>query len=69
MDRRTPESKDYAEFMDLLNEDRNGDEQLWVGAAMSRPGRHQYVVRYEEEPLSAPKEEAESMSATLRTTR
>ena len=49
IDRRNRKSKHHALFMDLLNEDRNGDEQLWVSVAMSRPGRHQYIVRYEEE--------------------
>ena len=51
IDRSNKYGKDFINFNGLLNENRNGDEQVWVGVSMAKPGRHQYVVRYEDDPF------------------
>jgi hypothetical protein len=41
----------------MLNEHKNYEEQLWIGVAISRPGKHNYIIRYEDD---IPKEDATS---------
>ena len=40
IDRQNKYGKDFINFNGLLNEDRNGDDQVWVGVSLAKPGRH-----------------------------
>ena len=46
--RQNPKLPAYTEFLNLTDEDKDPENQLWVGVALSRPGRHTYIVKYEE---------------------
>jgi len=47
--RQNPKLPTFTEFANLMDEDKDPENQLWVGVALSRPGRHTYIVKYEED--------------------